>query len=311
MKRAFFAMCVFSLLASACTQRTICPAFQSAYIYDQEALRKKFSYFEEDSTPKILTASKNKYLVADDMSYRRRLTRLATVEMKDVQPVVPDSLLMEDYVSKEDLDSAARSIIDSTYIVDTEPQEDSVDANDPGEYVITKDKEVRVLRYNKDSTSYKVDEVRYNNDQDTYMWYLRDVLVLPDIRLLQLKSQEEAAAEKKARKGGFFRNLFKKKKKKEEVPVDTTKMESPVERSEYDLDYVEDEETKPQVQEVEEEKKGLFGRKKKKKKDEGKVSTGNSEPTEKPKKEKKAKKEKVAPEDDKPADEEVKGDEGF
>src|SRR5574339_543180 len=106
MQRAFFVVISFCLLMSACTQRTICPAFQSAYIYDKEALRKKFSYFEEDSTPKILTASKNKYLIAEAVPYRRKLAQLSTVEMKDVQPVVPDSLTMDDDVSLAELDEA-------------------------------------------------------------------------------------------------------------------------------------------------------------------------------------------------------------
>ena len=57
---------LFALLASSCTQKMICPAYQSSFIYDKETLRKKFSYFKEDSTPKILTASKTKYLVAVD-----------------------------------------------------------------------------------------------------------------------------------------------------------------------------------------------------------------------------------------------------
>src|SRR6187551_108144 len=85
----FIACCV---ALGACTQRTICPAFQSAYIYDKEALRKKFSYFLEDSTPKILTASKNRYLVAEPVSYRKKLRSMNTVVMKDINPVLPDSL---------------------------------------------------------------------------------------------------------------------------------------------------------------------------------------------------------------------------
>ncbi|HEX5168123.1 MAG TPA: hypothetical protein VFW11_03045 [Cyclobacteriaceae bacterium] len=311
MKRAFFVIISFCFLISACTQRTICPAFQSAYIYDKEELRRKFSYFEEDSTPKILTASKNKYLVAEAVPYRRKLARLATVEMKDVQPVVPDSLTMDEYVSQEELDAAARSVIDSTYIVDVPTEEDTVATEEESEYMITKDKEVRVLRFNSDSVSYKVDEVRYNTDQDNYMWYLRDALVLPDIRLAQLHGQAEEEAAKKEKKGisGFFKNLFKKKEKKEEIPVDSTEMEPAVERSEYDLDYVENEE--PEVKEVQKEKKGLF---KRKNKEEGKVSSG-SQPADKPKKEKKPKKVKPkkseVEKDEKPADEEVKGNEGF
>jgi hypothetical protein len=314
MKRALFIVCSFCFLASACTQRTICPAFQSAFIYDKDALRKKFSYFQEDSTPKILTASKNKYLIVEAVPYRRKIARISTVEMTDVMPVVPDSLTMDDDISLADLDAAARSVIDSTYIIDVEPAADSLAEEEELEYMISKDKEVRVLRYNKDSISYKVEEVRYNTDQDNYMWYLRDAIVLPDIRLLQVQAQaaEEEAVSKKEKKGisAFFKNLFKKKKKDE--PMDSTDLEPPVERSQYDLDYVEDENAKPAPTETK--KRGLFRKKEKvNENEEGKVSSGKQRPP-KQKKEKKPKQEKpekIRTEDEKPPDSEVKGEEGF
>src|SRR3954462_1525726 len=112
MLRTLYVFVVFlSVVLSSCTQRLICPAYQSAFIYDKEALRKKFSYFNEDSTPKILTASKTKYLIAQPTSYHKKVRSLQTVEMKQVHPVVPDSL-RDDYVSLAELDSAARTIID-------------------------------------------------------------------------------------------------------------------------------------------------------------------------------------------------------
>src|SRR5688500_19461864 len=92
MARPFFAFLSFCLLLSACTQRLICPAYQSAFIYDKDQLRKKFSYFQEDSTPKVLTASKNKYLIAEAMRYRKKIQRMQTVPMKKVFVQVPDSI---------------------------------------------------------------------------------------------------------------------------------------------------------------------------------------------------------------------------
>ncbi|MEM7110780.1 MAG: hypothetical protein AAF519_21295, partial [Bacteroidota bacterium] len=80
------------LMVQACTERMICPAYQSAFIHDEEELRKRFSYFKEDSTPKILEASKNRYLLLEPVSYRRKLRSLQTVPMKDVYPVEEDSL---------------------------------------------------------------------------------------------------------------------------------------------------------------------------------------------------------------------------
>src|SRR5690606_37216004 len=100
---------------------------------------------------------------------------------------------------------------------DVEKEEEPEVLEEDSIYMITRDKEVRVLRFDKDSISYRVDEVRYNVDQDNYMWYLRDVLVLPDVRLAQLQASEEGkAAKEKGKKGGikgFFKNLFKKKEK--------------------------------------------------------------------------------------------------
>src|SRR5690606_16613712 len=85
----FFGCC---LVLGACTQRGICPAFQSAYIYDKDELRKKFSYFREDSTPKVLTASKTRYLIAEPTPYHKKVRSMRTVEMKPVFVNVPDSI---------------------------------------------------------------------------------------------------------------------------------------------------------------------------------------------------------------------------
>ncbi|MEP2671378.1 MAG: hypothetical protein ABJH04_20410 [Cyclobacteriaceae bacterium] len=190
------------ILLSSCTQRMICPAFQSAYIYDKEELRKKFSYFQEDSTPKILTASKTKYLIAVPESYRKKMRSLKTVEMKPVYPVIPDSLKLEEGA---DLIMAERDVIDSAAV------QQGLDRTDSA-YAITKAKE------------------KYNVDQDNYMWYFRNQLVLPDVRAaLEEKSGKNlgtnaggGAKEKK----GFFKNLFKKKDKNDSSAVDSPPLPS-------------------------------------------------------------------------------------
>lgn len=254
MARAFILIIGCCLVLGACTQRSICPAFQSAYIYDKDALRKKFSYFQEDSTPKVLTASKNRFLVAEPTPYRKKVRSLQTVAMKPVPVHVPDSIVNGDSVSRADLDRAARSVIDSTFIEDVParqapPAEDSV-------YVITKDRELRLLKYNgADSLEYDpvtgkyvgqkpeyyVKDVRLNIEQDNYMWYLRDYLVLPDVRLAQKQQAGEAEdsrkkrgrKEKKEKRGlkGFFKNLFKKKPK----AVDSTELPPPAPQEEFDF----------------------------------------------------------------------------
>jgi hypothetical protein len=301
MARPFFVLLTLSLLFSACTQRMICPAYQSAFIYDKNELRKKFSYFEEDSIPKILVASKTKYLIAEPMSYRKKLRLMQTVAMRPVNPVLPDSMTvddeMEEGIDGEDgvvpgaeLDLAARSVIDSTYIVDvpvdtTETYVDSV-------YVITKDKELRLLKYNypdslkydessglyvKETPEYGVKDVRYNVEQDNYMWYLRNALVLPDVRLSTMQQGAQNEASEKRSKGkkkgflGFFKNLFKKKEKE---PVDTTQQQvqpAPVD----DFDFIENDSIRRHQQDSIKaaqpaEKKGAFSflKKKDKKADE-------------------------------------------
>jgi hypothetical protein len=320
MQRALFGLLVAILLATAaCTQRMVCPAFQSAYIYDQDELRKKFSYFQEDSTPKIYSASKTKYLIAEPTSYRKKVRSIKTLEMRPVNVVVPDSLSpdFDENLGKEgadgedgvvpgaELDAAARSVIDSTYIVDVPPADETASAED-SIYVISKDRELRLLKYNfpdslvLDSASgkyvsetpyYAVVNVTFNVEQDNYMWYLRDYLVLPDVRLSQLKGKEGADDEgsddsdvkgkKKKKKGlkGFFKNLFKKKQA-EEQPEET--QPPPPKTEEEEFDYIdEDEQGKPPVAgsepPKEEKKKGLFGRKKDKKPKEKKPEEDKSE----------------------------------
>jgi len=183
MLRGFLSIVGIALLG-ACTQRMVCPAYQSSFIYDKEAVRAKFSYFQEDSTPKVFTASKSKYLIAVPESYRKKYRKMQTVEMTPVYPVIPDSVKQQQtymLAEADDVDSLSASAADSVY-------------------AITKTKE------------------KYNLDQDLYMWYFRDVLVLPDVRAAIEKKNEakEAPAESKNEKKGikgFFQNLFKKKPK--------------------------------------------------------------------------------------------------
>lgn len=303
MQRALFGIFIAILAISAsCTQRLACPAFQSAYIYDKDQLRKKFSYFLEDSTPKIYSASKTKYLIAEPTSYRKKVRSIKTVEMKPVNVVVPDSLSpnFDEDLGKEgadgedgvvpgaELDLAARSVIDSTYIVDV-PQDEPVASAEDSVYVISKDREVRMLKYNfpdslkldsatgrfvAETPYYAVVNITFNVEQDNYMWYLRDYLVLPDVRLAQMRGRggadEGESADKskgkKEKKGGFFKNLFKKKKKKSEEEQEE-EAPPPPKTGEEEFDYIEEEEEGEQAPVTEEapakeEKKGLFGRRK-------------------------------------------------
>jgi hypothetical protein len=224
------------LLLGSCTQKLICPAYQSAFIHDQDALRKKFSYFKEDSTPKLVTVSKNKYLIIPEQSYRKKIKSMKTVEMKTVKVTLPDSLqpkYNKDKTKESEFKGAEQDAGDSTAIkngVADSAAQKKQEAPEDSAYAITKDKEMRVLKYDRDSAKYRVVHITLNADQDNYMWYFRDVLVLPDVRaaLDDQKKAKAAAAEaakpKKDKKGflGFFKNLFKKKEK-----VDSTKTVAP------------------------------------------------------------------------------------
>lgn len=303
----------------------VCPAYQSAFIYDKEELRKKFSYFQDDSTPKVLTASKSKFLIAEETSYKKKMRSLQTVPLKPVNVVLPDSL-DPDFEEGEDgvfvgaeMDLAARSVIDSTFIVDVE--QDTLEVEEDSVYVISKDKEVRLLKYNmpdslkfdpasgkyvKETPSYYITEVRFNVEQDNYMWYLRDYLMLPDVRLAKIGAGQKAEEEKKAtkKKGGFFKRLFGKKDKKAATDSTAVKPES-LQQDEDDFDYVdEDEQLKDPAQTATEpEKKGLF-----KKKQKSTTETTDTAAPAKKKKEKKSKdaqKQDVEPvEEEKPTEEE-------
>ncbi|MBI3482616.1 MAG: hypothetical protein HY015_06515, partial [Bacteroidetes bacterium] len=141
---------------------------------------------------------KQRYLLLPKKTYKQALRALQTVPMKPVY-----SKIGEDSMDiKKALDSAARSITDtlsaSVAAKPKEQEEDSV-------YVITKEKE------------------KFNLDQDNYMWYFRDILVLPDVKkgIDAAKAEKEGASPAKAKQGFFskLKNLFKKKPKQK---IDTT-----------------------------------------------------------------------------------------
>lgn len=227
---------------SSCTQQLICPAYQSSFIYDKTAQREKFVYYNASTTqskeilastsntitlpprdstwaksdalrgpalPQVRRVKQDRYLLLPEKTYKQALKALRTVEMKPVYPKKQDSL---DIASE--LDSAARSITDTltaqSQATKAQPQEDSV-------YVITKTKE------------------KYNMDQDAYMWYFRDILVLPDVRAAMMEESKVQKAKSKSspksKKEGFFSKLFKKKKKTDSTvqvsPADSTSAKPP------------------------------------------------------------------------------------
>ncbi|MBL7871448.1 MAG: hypothetical protein JNM78_07545 [Cyclobacteriaceae bacterium] len=224
MTRALFLGVVLILVLSSCTQRLICPAYQSAFIYDKPTQKEKFVYYNESTTqprevlasadskaitlpprdstwtnsvvmpgpslPHVRRVKKDRYLLLPEKTYKKALKSLRTVQMKPVYPnKETDSL---DIAAA--LDSAARSITDTLTVSGSAKPAAAEDSA----YAITKTKE------------------KYNVDQDNYMWYFRDILVLPDVRVAMQEEGEVRAAKKKTdkkAKRGFFKNLFRKKNK--------------------------------------------------------------------------------------------------
>ena len=242
MARALFIILTFVTLITSCTQRMVCPAYQSAYIHDKDALRKKFSYFVGDSTPKVYaSAKKTKYLIGETVPYKKKVRSIQTVAMKPVNPVVPDSLKAGFEKDKEiDLANVERNVNDSTAVIRIDTLQASItdSLGIDSVYVISKDREVRVLKYDNMKRAYFVDTVGFNTQQDSYMWYLRDWLVLPDARIAQRKDDKEEVKEgKKEKKGGLFK---RKKDKKEEVSSDISQDLIQKEEEDYGYDDFED-----------------------------------------------------------------------
>ncbi len=227
MARALIVCVLACMLLTRCnTQQRICPAYQSAFIHDKPTEKETFVYYNANKNqPREVLASNSKtlnlppndsswsnsvviqgpalpkekrnkrtrYLLLPEKTYKKALRSLQTVEMKPVYPKKnPDSVDI-----KKALDSAARSITDTLTVAGTST--DTAEEAKDSTYVISIEKE------------------KFNVEQDNYMWYFRNVLVLPDVRIAMEGAAAEgmAPAETKQKKGfvGFFKNLFKKKPK--------------------------------------------------------------------------------------------------
>jgi len=243
------------LFAACSTQRMICPAYQSSFYFDKGKQKEAFFFYNENKNqPREVLASnsktlnlppndsswaashvvqgpalpferkrkKEKYLLLPKKTYKQALRQLQTVPMKPVYPKIG-----EDTTDiRKELDSAARSVTDTITSVATAPaqeqqEEDSV-------YVISKEKE------------------KFNLDQDNYMWYFRDVLVLPDVRQGMEAANEEknadregTSATKTKTKQSFFsklKGLFKKKAKHKKDSTDLQPVAPPEENYDTEVD---------------------------------------------------------------------------
>ncbi len=240
------------LLAGAClltgckSQRMICPAYQSAFVFDKAATKENFVYYNDnkdqprevlasngkaftlpakDSTweksvvlpgpslPIARRVKKDRYLLLPQKTYKKALRDLQTIPMK---PVYQKKVEEDTAAIRKALDSAARTITDTITSVSLPKKEKKQEEKD-SVYVITTLKE------------------KFNLDQDNYMWYFRNLLVLPDVRVA-MDEQATAKNPPKAAKKGFFaslKGLFKKKPKKKdslavEEPQETDSTGAPI-----------------------------------------------------------------------------------
>ena len=221
----------------------ICPAYQSAFIYDKPTQKETFVYYNENkdqsreiiasanskaitlppkdsawsnsvvlpgpALPKEKKIRRDRYLLLPDRTYKKALKSLQTIAMKPVYPKKQiDSTDLNLEIAGAERDSTTDSVA-STKPTDRNSKRDSV-------YMISTAKE------------------KFNLDQDAYMWYVRDVLVLPDVRMAKEGNKEDkggSGSENKKKEGGFFKNLFKKKSKNDsttvEVESDSTGVSEP------------------------------------------------------------------------------------
>lgn len=181
---------LISLLAWSCAERTICPAYQSAFIHDKDALTKHFSYFKEDSTPKLLTASKNKFGIGERQPYWKKVRSLNTVKMETIYPQLDDSTqLAGDIVLMAEMDVVDSVALDSTAVNEIGWTE------------------------------------HFNVEQEFYFHYFNDILVYPEERAILVAAEAQKGkinkdqADRNGEKQNFFQkflSLFKKKQSPDE-----------------------------------------------------------------------------------------------
>lgn len=174
----------------SCAERTVCPAYQSAFIHDKDALVKRFSYFQEDSTPKILTASKDRFGIAEKVPYWKKNRSLNTVKVETIYPVLDDSLQLAGDLQLQ----AEMDVVDTVAL-------DSAVFNEIGW------------------------EEHFNVEQEFYFHYFNDILVYPEERALQnlvdaqqdkISKDQAGRTQEKKNVWQKFKGIFKKKPKTDE-----------------------------------------------------------------------------------------------
>ena len=92
---------------SSCTNKHICPAYQSAFYLDKKIAEDEFGYFDKDSLPKMEeTIRKSDVLLVLRLGKKRIDRRMAVVPMITIFPEQADSALaMADSLSADSLEN--------------------------------------------------------------------------------------------------------------------------------------------------------------------------------------------------------------
>ena len=176
---------LFLLSLSSCSKKMECPAYRSAFIFDTTALKKKFSYFVND-TPKIYTVNKNKFLIIEPVSYRSKTAEFRTIEMLPTYPVIPDSLILQ-------RDEQLRNELDSLGTAEAKPP------LHPG-----------------------LIGPKFNVEQENYMYYFRKTLVLPDVKGTMPTQKRQKKGIKGFFKGLFKKKDKKEKKERKKKTAEAS-----------------------------------------------------------------------------------------
>ncbi len=201
MKQALYLICILTVvLASSCAERHVCPAYASAFIYDKDVLKKQFSTFGEDSLPKIVEVKKDQYLVGVRQPYKKKIRVMNNIAMEEVYPVLDDSLAFTgDALMLAEVDMLDSAALDSA----------------------------------KNELPWKE---QFNVEQEYYFWYLNDILVYPEEKLMAVQKKSQLEDEKTSaidvgdtgkKKKGLFGFLKRKKKNKNDSTA-TENVEGPV-----------------------------------------------------------------------------------
>lgn len=120
-RTSFPILFVLCLVFYACKDNVVCPAFQSTYILDDSIRLARYSYFTNDSTPKLAYIPKrNKYGITKNVSLFRKNYDLMTAPKKNVLAPVPEDtteliidqgeFLAEDFVDTDTLGTDSLSV---------------------------------------------------------------------------------------------------------------------------------------------------------------------------------------------------------